>query len=94
MKPVATWSYEVTCLLFKDQAQVPDANERIKLALMDLSNNLLMSGDSFLIHEQILKAFPALKDCVGYNRSITTIQKVYSYLYRATTRWIHSEVSG
>ena len=70
LKPEAIWSREVTCLRFKDDVQIPDANERNKLAVMGLSNVLVMfnmSGDSFHIHEEILKAFPALKDCGGYN---------------------------
>ena len=38
MKPEAIWSREVSCLRFKDEIQIPDANERIKLAVMGLSN--------------------------------------------------------
>ena len=58
----------------KDETCIPDANERIneriKLAVMGLSNKLVqfnMSGDRFHIHEQILNAFPPLKDCGGYS---------------------------
>ena len=59
----------MTCLRFKDETHLPDANERIKLATIGLSNKLItfnMSGDSYDIHEGILNAFPALKDCGGY----------------------------
>ena len=70
MKAEVQWSREVTCLRFKDQKRIPDPDERIKLATMGLSNKLIMfnmSGDSSHIHEEILNAFPTLKDCGGSN---------------------------
>ncbi len=64
-----TWSKEVMCLRYCDQATSPNTEEKIQLVQLNLGFKKLIfnvDGDANHIHGIIMEAFPILDECGGY----------------------------
>lgn len=65
-----TWKKDAICLRFRKQLRGPDTEEKMALARMGLGLKELvfnLEGDAQHIHGVLLKAFPPLEQCGGYN---------------------------
>ena len=68
-KKIEKWRHEFVCLANKNQYRVPLPLEKIELVhanLGPLHLELTLNGDAQLFHEELLKFYPKLESCGGY----------------------------
>lgn len=84
-KKVEKWRHEFVCLANKGQSRAPLPMEKVELVhakLGPLHLELTLNGDSQMFHDELLKGYPKLQGCGGYellrgsdtnNRELTVI---------------------
>lgn len=68
-KKVEKWRHDFVCLANRGQDRVPLPMEKIELVhanLGPLNLELSLNGDAQIFHDEILKSYPKLQDCGGY----------------------------
>ena len=68
-KKVEKWHHEFVCLAYKGQCRVPLPMEKIELVHANLGSShleLTLNGNAQIFHEELMKFFPKLKECGGY----------------------------
>lgn len=68
-KKIEKWRHEFVCLANKRQTRVPSPMEKVELVHANLGPlylELTLSSDAQMFHEELLKSYPKLESCGGY----------------------------